>query len=313
MNDQISLELQLVQLNRLLQGAEDDPIMAPQIRARINATQKKLDEAKRQPSSLLPKETAVLPRAAIFLRGGGVHDSDGIRPSLAAEALTRYEQMFVAQALHDELEAVRNAGRQRRPRGAPTPGILFSGTPRGSFGLEFILQPTTDLGLLEVHAQSLRHIAEALERVAESDGNSLDKTIEAIPSRVLDPLKHFLAALANSGAELRLAFSDRPSRSIEVEKLRRAADRLEREVKQENVTKTGTFRGVLLESGAFDLKTDEGDVISGTVPDSYTEDDLDKLHRLTNKRCVLDLQATTVSKITGTTTTLYVLQDAHLK
>ena len=310
MNDQTFYELQILKLKNLLQGAEDDPIMAPQLQARIRSAEKKLEEARRQPSSLLPKDSFELVRAAIFLRGEGVHDSEGIRPSLAGEALIRYEQMFVAQALHDEREAARKAGRQRRPKGSPTPTLLFSGTPRGSFGLEFVPQPVEDRSLLAVHTQSLRNIAETVERVAERS-DSLGEAISRIPPRVVAPLKLFVKALANHGAELRLAFSDRPSVSISHEKLRSAADHLEKEVTQADVTLTGTFRGVALESGVFDLKTDEGEVVSGTVPDSYSEEELEALHQLTNQRCVLDLISTTVSKISGPTTTLYVLQDAR--
>lgn len=69
--------------------------------------QEELEAVKQEKGSLLPKESVVLPRAAIFLRGGGVQDSAGIRPSLAGEALIQYEKMFTEQAIHDEREAAK--------------------------------------------------------------------------------------------------------------------------------------------------------------------------------------------------------------
>jgi hypothetical protein len=218
--------------------------------------------------------------------------------------------MFTEQAIHDEREAAKIAGRQRRPRGAPTPGLYFTGTPRGSFGLEFVPQPTEDESLLEVHAKSLGNVANALVLVAGSDSQSLDQAVQQIPSRVLQPLKQFLKTLAQHGAELRLAFHDRPSQSISSVQVQDAAERLDREMKQDEIELHGVFRGVARESGVFDFKTDEGEVITGTVADYFTEDDLERVHLLTNKECIAKLQKTTVSRISGAPTATYVLLDA---
>lgn len=311
MNNQTFLQIQAIELRHLLEQAGDNPVRTPQLRIRLQDVEKELEEAQQDKSNLLPKENVDLPRAAIFLRGGGVQDSAGIRPSLAGEALIQYEKMFTEQAIHDEREAAKNAGRQRRPRGAPTPGLLFTGTPRGSFGLEFVPQATDDDSLLEVHARSLGNVANALVLVAGSDSRSLDQAIQQIPTRVLQPLKQFLKTLAQHGAELRLAFHDRPSQSLTSVQVQEAADRLEREMKQDELQVHGIFRGVARESGVFDLKTDAGEVITGTVADDFTEDDLERIHLLTNHPCTAKLQKTTVSRISGTPTATYVLLDAR--
>lgn len=310
MNKQTFLQVQAIELRHLLEMAGDDPIMAPQLRVRLEGVEKDLETLKRQNGTLLPKENVAVPRAAIFLRGGGVQDSEGIRPSLAGEALIQYEKMFVEQALHDEREAARKTGRQRRPRGTPMPSLMFTGTPRGSFGLEFVPQATEDPALLQVRAQSLRHVANAVVLIAESDPKSLNETVKRIPPRVLQPLKQFMTTLAQHGAELRLAFSDQRSRTLNVDQIKSAAERLEKEVSQENVKIAGIFRGVTRESGVFDLKTDAGEVITGTVADSLTEDDLERIDGLTNQACVAEVQRTTVSNITGATSPTYLLLDA---
>lgn len=311
MNQQTFLRVQKSELERLLERAKDDPILAPQLRERIDDAEKEL-EALTQPSgSLIPKETMVLPRAAIFLRGGGVHDSEGIRPSLAGELLIQYEKMFIEQALYDEREAARKAGRERRPRGTPTPGLLFTGTPRGSFGLEFEPQPTEDTELLQVHSQSLHRIAEALVHVAAEKPEEHALSLTTIAPRVLKPLKQFMTTLARQGAELRLALSDGPSWSLTSNQLSLAVARLDKDVNEESVTVHGTFRGVTLESGVFDIRTDAGEIITGFVSDSLSESELQCLANMTNKPCVAKLEKTTVSSVIGPVASSYVLLNAE--
>jgi hypothetical protein len=306
--NQLHLQLQAAEMRRLLEDAADDPILEMQLRIRLAGAEKDLAAATRQ-ISLLPTEH-VPARAAIFLKGKSVHDSEGICPSLAGEALIQYEKMFIEQALHDEREAARRAGRQRRPRGASKPGLLFTGTPRGSFGLEFIPQTTED-GYLEVHAQSLRNVAEALVRVAGSGAKELNETFKQIPCRMLPPLKKFMKTLADHGAELRLAFPDRPSQILSIEQIKTTAERLDKDVDQKTETIDATFRGLTLETGRFELITSGGDVISGTVAEDLAEDDLIRISRLTTRPCVATLEKTIISKLAGAATTAYVLIDAH--
>ena len=168
MNDYNYLQIKAAQLRRLLDEAEDDPILAPQLRQRLEDVEGQLRAVQNQQGTLFPMETEI-PRVALFLRGGGVRESEGIRPALAGEALIQYERMFMEQAIHDERTAAQAAGRARRRRGSPAPSLLFTGTPRGSFGLEFVPQKATDEALLPVHSQSLKKVADALVRISESD------------------------------------------------------------------------------------------------------------------------------------------------
>jgi hypothetical protein len=310
MNKLAFLQNQTIELQHLLETAGDDPILAPQLRERLEDAQNELDEARRQEGTLLPKEPIVLPRTAIFLKGQSVQDSEGIRPSLAGEAMIQYERMFIQQALHDEREAARQAGRHRRRRGSATPALLFTGTPRGSFGLEFTPQPTDETAV-HVHAQSLRNVSNALALVAESEFKAFDEIVKQIPTGVLHHLKSFMGTLAQHGAEIRLAYSDRPSQWLSAEKIQTAAALLEKDFVQGIEKVSGTFRGVTLESGKFDLKTDSGEVITGTVADQLTEEDLVRISSLTNHPCMATLEKTTVSTIAGAATTTYVLLDAQ--
>ena len=311
MNQETFLRIQTIELQGLLEQSADDPIIGPQLQERLADAQKELDAETRMPDSLWRKEPFSLPRAAFFLRGGGVEGSEGIRPALAGEALIQYEKMFVAQAVHDERIAAKSAGRQRRPRGAGTPGLLFTGTPRGSFGMEFVPQVSDDQTLLAVHAQSLVNVADALTKVVHSDSATLTRAVDEIPATVLKPLKQFLRTLAQHDAELRLAFSDRRSQSLSAPELKAAADLLEREVEEKDIQVDGIFRGLTQDTGYFDVRASDGNVLSGTVADELTEEDMERISKLTNRPCVAEIHETIMHKVEGPATTKYVLINAR--
>lgn len=310
MSDLSFLQIQAVQLRQLLADAGDDPILVPQLQERLADSEQQLRAAEQAAGTLFQADIATLPRVALFLKGGGVQGSEGIRPSLAGEALIQYEKMFTEQALHDEREAAKTAGRHRRRRGAAAPSLFFTGTPRGSFGLEFVPQKADDPTMLEIHAQALKNVATALVRVGSSL-SSIDELVRGIPPRVLQPMKKFLKVLAQNGAEVRLAFSGAPSQSLSTESVQRAVDRLERELVEEEITVRGQFRGLTRESVVFDLVTDDIGLITGTLADDLTEEDLERIDLLTNKRCVASLQKTTVRQVSGAVLSNYLLLDAR--
>jgi hypothetical protein len=306
MKDRTFQQVDAMELRRLLDAAGDDPILAPQLKDRLDEAERAL--AEEAPTS--PQESP-LPRTAIFLRGGGVQDSVGVRPTLAGEALIRYERMFVEQAIHDERMMAKDAGRNGRPRGSPAPELLFVGTPRGSFGLEFVPQTPDDPVLREIHVRALTSITDTLERLASSDSSTIDEIIRNIPSSVLRPMKLFMSTLAQYGAELRLAVQGKTTKSLSADQITATVARLDREVIEETVTLLGELRGVTLESGYFDFVTRDSEVISGTVSNEIRPDELVRIHQLTNSPSVATCLKTTVRLVSGDGKTSYTLLGAR--
>src|SRR4051794_33573482 len=107
MKDTHFLRLQVAELRELLKVAENDPVMRPQLDLRLENAERELQEVEGEPGNLFPPEPADLPRAALFLKGGGVQGAVGIRPVLAGQALIQYEGMFTEQALHEERQEAR--------------------------------------------------------------------------------------------------------------------------------------------------------------------------------------------------------------
>ncbi len=301
---------QALRLAQLLEEAKDDPILAPQLEERLHDARHQLSECERQPDSLLPRELPPLPRVALFLRGSSVDGSTGIRPSLAGEALLQYEKLFEEQALHDERVIAQQQGRQRRLRGSPRPELLFTGTPRGSFGLEFVPRAGDAPDAMVSHGQSLHRVAEVLSQLSLAS-DDLDQATKGIPPRVLQNAKAFFSVLAKHDTELRLAFDNRDAVLIPRDRIALAASLLERELRQATIQQRGVFRGLTRETMVFDFRADDGAVISGELDDTLTEDDFDRLDGFTNKECEASLERTEIHQLSRLIRTNWVLLDLH--
>jgi hypothetical protein len=310
MSDNNFLKLQVIQLQALLNQASNDPILEPQLRERLEDAQRELASVESVPGYLIPPETYRVPRVALFLRGAGVKGTEGIRPSLAGEVLIQYERIFSEQAMHDERVAAQESGRQRRKRGTPKPELLFTGTPRGSFGLEFSPQLQGDAESSKALSLSLVHVAEVLDRVSDSS-LALEQRIDDVSPRVLTQVKRFFKALATHDAELRLAFEDRPSKKITSDRIARTANLLEMDWQQEELIVQGFFRGLTRETTMFDFKSDSLGVISGMLDEGLSEEDYDRINALTNQRCEAIIQKSVLKQVSGSNRTSYVLMDAY--
>lgn len=309
MNDQVFHQAQVVELERLFESSKGDPVLEYQLKQRLERARSKRDAASSD-GTLFPRVPRQLPRTAIFLRGDGVEGTLGIRPSLAGDAMVQYERMFSEQAIVQERVAAKRTGRQRRPKGAKRPTLLLTATPRGSFGLEFTprVNDEDDDALVAVHKVSLDNITSFIESI--TNDSTFESSLEVIPPSVLHPLKQFLNVLASHKAELRIAFPDRAAFTIGHSAVSQAFERLSREVTQDVRSFDGVFRGVTLESGVFDLRLEDGNVITGQVSDELTETDLERLSMLQNLSCQADIQVTTIQRPGKSDTTNYVLLDA---
>ena len=280
-------------LERIIATADAESTLAIQLRERL------------QDVGATHGPSVNAPRTALFLQGAAVDGTAGIDPQLAGQALLQYGRMFEEQAKIDEREAARQGGKNRRPPGAAHPKLLFTGTPRGSFGLEFRPQ-TLDENLLQLHGQALEKLTRIIANLSGSDDARQD---DFPPPSVLRPLKLFFRSLARHDVTLRLATTFGRQHVLSREQIRDTAERLERYIVEQDQDVFGVFRGVTLESGHFDLLTDDG-TITGTISADLTEQDHDRLVRLTNQRCRARIATTTVFHIDGREASSYTLLDA---
>lgn len=312
MKDWTFLTRQKTQLTQLLEEAADNPILALQLKDRIDGIEGQLNDITQSRGDMFP-EVLEMPRAAIFLRGeGGISDEKGIRLSLAGRVLVQYERMFTQMALYEEKKIAKESGRMRRRRGTPEPHLLLTGTPRGSFGFEFVPEHDQDAEMVTIHGQSLKSLADTIIRLGTETPDNLGLLLEEIPQKVFHPLKKFLEELSRFNVEIRFAFSDKESKTLTGDQIRQASDWLEKDVKDEEITVEGVFRGLTYDSYFFDLKTEsEGEITGGTLDETLTEEQITQIANLTNKRCKATLLKTTIFHMNVQQPPKYVLLEAE--
>lgn len=305
MVDPIFNNAHLAELERLAEVAKEDPVLGPQSMSRLKRAQAQAQaEAAQaeQQGSLLPRTQAF--RAAFFLDGEAVAGPLGIDSMLAGQALTYYTKMFAEEARVRERVAAEAAGRARRPRGSGEPKLMLTATPRGSFGFE-VTPRTNDDALVEMHGDVIQSVINTIVSV----GSDSDEPVDGVDNeRLLPHLKQFFRTLAKHHVSIRFATTTGYRHRLEADRVTAAAERLSREVIERNIEETGVFRGLTLETGRFDFRTDKNELISGEVSGDLGTDELDRIYALKDQRCIAALQQTTIIHVEKTTTK-YLLLD----
>src|SRR5437667_4758819 len=113
--------------------------------------------------------------------------------------------------------------------------------------------------------------------------------------RVLQRLKDFFKVIADNRADVRLVSGDLECK-LDHGQVTQAFERVSGTESRERVDEThGIFRGVTLDSGRFDFRTDNGETITGRVGDDVSDADLNAMPGLTNQRCAAKLRAMTIT------------------
>ena len=287
----------LAELERLAERSKNDPVLGPQDRARLENFQS------RQAAG--DEERGIVPatRVALFLSGEAVRGAAGIDAGLAAQALAQYSKMFREQATIAEREAVEG---QRRPKGSVKPELLFTGTPRGSFGFAFA-PGTTDSKLVGFHNDAIDSLTKIIADVAADPQQTADKKI---PSAILPHLKLFFQALSSRGVSLRLAGANGFRKTFAVEQIKATAEQLDREVESETIALLGTFRGLTLDTRQFDVLTEDEEQISGTVDSELPLAELKRISGFLDQTCTFTFEKTIIKHIGHRPVTEYLLLHA---
>ena len=130
MNDITFRQLQALELKALLGQAADDPLLRQQLADRVEDAHAHL-QRRDDPEALSDtKGSSRIVSGGDLPARRGSRKPDWYSACPCRRSVAQYEKMYVEQALHDERELARSSGRQRRQRGAATPELLFTGTPR---------------------------------------------------------------------------------------------------------------------------------------------------------------------------------------
>ncbi len=297
MNERSFSAAHVSELERLARSSADDPVLGPQDRARLERVRAAGPADATDPGH---------PRAAFFLRGEAVDGTRGVDAVLAGQALTQAGKMFTEQAILQERETAEGA---RRPRGAQRPVMLFTGTPRASFGFE--LSPNAeDAALREVHATALDRLLNTILRISSDDAE--DDLLEEIPRSVLPHLKLFFKTLADHHAEVRLVDTSGHRSGVTRASVIATAARLTRQVEEHEYDLPCTFRGLTMETRQFDLLADD-EVVTGQISGDLTEEDVRRISGYLNQPGVATLVRTRIVHAGRAPVVSYLLTGARLE
>lgn len=290
------LKVQLLDTQHLREIAGQHPLMSVALEERERELREKI--------AALPlgnKEA----RTVLFFSGDPVQGSVGIDASFAGRVLQPFQSMVMADYA-DRWHGV--VGSRGRRSGEADSRLLLTALPRGSFGLELTRADNDELFEEDQLADTLAHVTKLVESSARSDEDFAAELDETAP-RVIENLRQFLEVVAKGKAGLRLESGDYrcSMNSVEAnEAFSRVAGTL---TKDELVSVSGVFKGVLLESWKFNFVTEESHLLAGKIDENLTEEQVIALNmQFFNKRCVASLLKTTVLFKNGRVRTTYTLK-----
>lgn len=283
-----SLKAQIVDTKELLALVIDHPLMAEGLTERINWLNHELEE--------LPKESFEA-KVQLLFSGGAVIGSQGIKSNFVSKTVTPFQEMVKTQAALVRFGKVGTRGQTKK--GATT-DLYLTALPVGSFGIELSQLQSNDLfDSLDV-SKAIKEVMVLIGNSA-SDDPTFETAIEKIPKRNLKNLKKFLQEIAEENSVLKME-SGELGIELSKEKVNEAYQRVAATNDEENeIIVNGIFRGLLLDSGKFEIQDEEGKRISGFISEDLDEEQLIEYDRTyLNNNCIIHLRVHRTTFKTGT-------------
>jgi hypothetical protein len=255
------LKAQILDTERMLEMVIDHPLMAEGFKEKINELRSELEK--------IPKE-AFEPKIQLLFSGNSVVGSQGIKSSFVAKTVNPFQEMVKTQAALVRFGRVGKRGRAKK--GAST-DLYLTALPIGSFGVELSQLETTDLFDSIDVSNAIKQVISIVESSAMDD-ETFEKIIAEVPKRNLTNLRRLLEEVAENNSILKME-SNEVGIQISEQKVKEAYLRVAEttDVENEFLVK-GVFRGILLDSGRFEIQDESGKKLSGFISPDLSEDEL---------------------------------------
>lgn len=273
-----NLKAQIVETKQLLETVMDHPLMSEGFSKRLYLLNQELEN--------LPKESFE-PKVELLFSGNAVVGSLGIKTSFITKTITPFQEMVKTQIALSRFGGVGKRGKTRKSSSA---NLYLTALPTGSFGVELSQLNNDELfGSFEVS----NAIKEVIKLVANSsiDDVTFEASIEKTPKRNLENLKKFLQEISEERSILKME-SGELGVELSKEQISDAYNRVASTVDEESeLVFNGIFRGLLLDSGKFDIQDESGKRISGFISENLNEESLVQYDQLyLNKKCSIHLK-----------------------
>jgi regulator of replication initiation timing len=198
--------------------------------------------------------------------------------------------------------------RGQAKKGANTE-LYLTALPVGSFGVELSQLESNDLFDSMDVSKAMKDVMTLVVNSA-TDDETFEASIEQTPKRNLTNLKKFLQEITDENSVLKME-SGELGIELPKEKIVEAFQRVSATIDEETELKIkGTFRGLLLDSGKFEIQDEEGKRISGFISEEIEEDQLVEYDKtFLNSNCIIYLRVHKTKFKTGNEKTDYELLE----
>lgn len=292
-----SIKSQIVDTQRLLEMVLDHPFMAEGLSERLNSLKQQLES--------LPKESFE-PTIQLLFSGNAVIGSQGIKSSFVGKTITPFQEMVKTQT---SLSRFGKVGKRGKTKNGANNDLYLTALPVGSFGIELSQLESSDLFDSVDVSNAMKSVMTLIENSTKDD-STFESAIERTPKRSLTNLKKFLQEVYNENSILKMESSEL---SIEIpkEKIVEAYNRVSSVLNEEGEEIIlGVFRGLLLDSGKFEIQDENGYKISGFISEDLDEEQLVEYNNtFLNTKCKIHLKIYKTKFRTGNQKTGYELVE----
>lgn len=184
--------------------------------------------------------------------------------------------------------------------------MYLTALPVGSFGVELSQLESSDLFDEQEVGKAIKQTIQLISSAAEGD-EQFELATANSPKGTLSNLKKFLEAVYKENSVIKMESGDFGIQ-ISEEDVRVAFERVDAAESEENeIFVLGTLRGILLDSGKFEMVDIDGKPISGSIGKELGEEEVISYKDFLNQLCRFQLRIYKTIYKTGNEKTLYEL------
>jgi hypothetical protein len=289
------IKAQILDTERMLKLVGEHPIMSDSLKDKLNTLKERLAN--------FPKDL-IEPKIRLLFSGNAVKGSIGIKSRFVSKTMKPIQELIKTQTALVRFGGVGNRGQAKNSANSE---LYLTALPTGSFGVELSQLEHNDLFDEEDVSKAIKQVVKLIEASTESD-EEFEKAIENTPKRNLANLKSFLKTVCDANSILKLETGSFGV-SISEKEVKEGFERVNATNNEEDeIFINGVLRGILLDSGKFEIITGGGNLINGIINPEITEEQLIEYDRnFLNKECRIHLAVHKTTFITGREKTSYEL------
>jgi len=281
------IKSQILDTERMLKLVGEHPIMSDSLKDKLNSLKERLAN--------FPKDL-IEPKIRLLFSGTAVKGSIGIKSRFVSKTMKPIQELIKTQTALVRFGGVGKRGQAKKSANSE---LYLTALPTGSFGVELSQLEHNDLFDEEDVSNAIKQVVELIEASTESD-EEFEKAIENTPKRNLANLKSLLKTISDANSILKLETGSFGV-SISEKEVKEGFERVNATNNaEEEIFINGILRGILLDSGKFEMVTDEGNLINGIINPELTEEQLIEYDRnFLNKECRIHLSVNKTTFVTG--------------